>query len=39
MALTAAQIEQQRQQAEELLFSGPQTLGFFGRIRVATTRR
>jgi len=36
MALTAAQIEQQRQQAEELLFSGPQTLGFakglfFGR--------
>ena len=36
MALTAAQIEQQRKQAEELLFSGPQTLGFakglfFGR--------
>ena len=28
MALTAAQIEQQRKQAEELLFSGPQTLGF-----------
>jgi acyl-CoA dehydrogenase family protein 9 len=28
MALTAAQIEQQKQQAEELLFSGPQTLGF-----------
>ena len=36
MALTAAQVEQQRKQAEELLFSGPQTLGFakglfFGR--------
>jgi len=36
MALTSAQIEQQRKQAEELLFSGPQTLGFakglyFGR--------
>src|SRR5438552_1623494 len=36
MALTAAQIEQQKKQAEELLFSGPQTLGFakalfFGR--------
>ena len=36
MALTAAQIDQQRKQAEELLFSGPQTLGFakglfFGR--------
>lgn len=28
MALTSAQIEQQRKQAEELLFSGPQTLGF-----------
>ncbi len=28
MALTAQQIEQQKQQAEELLFSGPQTLGF-----------
>src|SRR5918911_4918029 len=28
MALTAQQIEQQRQQAEELLFSGPQKLGF-----------
>ena len=28
MALTAAQIDQQRKQAEELLFSGPQTLGF-----------
>src|SRR5262249_34110599 len=28
MALTTAQIEQQKQQAEELLFSGPQTLGF-----------
>jgi acyl-CoA dehydrogenase family protein 9 len=28
MALTAAQIEQQKQEAEELLFSGPQTLGF-----------
>jgi alkylation response protein AidB-like acyl-CoA dehydrogenase len=28
MALTAAQIEQQRKQAEELLFSGPQALGF-----------
>lgn len=28
MTLTTAQIEQQRQQAEELLFSGPQTLGF-----------
>src|SRR5215472_9746919 len=28
MALTAAQLEQQKQQAEELLFSGPQTLGF-----------
>src|SRR5947209_20463268 len=36
VALTAEQIEQQRKQAEELLFSGPQTLGFakslfFGR--------
>jgi alkylation response protein AidB-like acyl-CoA dehydrogenase len=28
MALTTAQIEQQQKQAEELLFSGPQTLGF-----------
>src|SRR5262249_25946040 len=28
MALTAQQIEEQRKQAEELLFSGPQTLGF-----------
>lgn len=28
MALTAQQIEQQRKQAEELLFSGPQTVGF-----------
>jgi len=28
MALTAAQLEQQKQAAEELLFSGPQTLGF-----------
>jgi len=28
MALTAEQIAQQKQQAEELLFSGPQTLGF-----------
>ena len=28
MALTTEQIEQQRKQAEELLFSGPQTLGF-----------
>src|SRR5262245_56765940 len=28
MPLTAAQIEQQRQEAEELLFSGPQKLGF-----------
>src|SRR5262245_24699362 len=28
MALTAAQIEQQKKQAEELLFSGPETLGF-----------
>src|SRR5208282_2756747 len=28
MALTAQQIEQQKKQAEELLFSGPQTLGF-----------
>jgi alkylation response protein AidB-like acyl-CoA dehydrogenase len=38
MALTAAQIEQQKKQAEELLFSGPQTLGFakslfFGRFQ------
>jgi acyl-CoA dehydrogenase family member 9 len=28
MALTAAQLEQQKKQAEELLFSGPDTLGF-----------
>src|ERR1700737_695982 len=28
MALTAEQIAQQKKQAEELLFSGPQTLGF-----------
>jgi alkylation response protein AidB-like acyl-CoA dehydrogenase len=28
MALTAAQFQQQKKQAEELLFSGPQTLGF-----------
>jgi alkylation response protein AidB-like acyl-CoA dehydrogenase len=28
MALTAEQLEQQKQAAEELLFSGPQTLGF-----------
>src|SRR6266513_5227622 len=28
MALTQQQIEQQKQQAEEILFSGPQTLGF-----------
>ena len=28
MALTAAQIEDQKKQAEELLFSGPQQLGF-----------
>jgi hypothetical protein len=28
MALTAAQIEQQKKQAEELLFSGEQKLGF-----------
>jgi alkylation response protein AidB-like acyl-CoA dehydrogenase len=28
MALTAAQIEEQKREAEELLFSGPQTLGF-----------
>jgi acyl-CoA dehydrogenase family protein 9 len=28
MPLTAQQIEQQRKQAEELLFEGPQTLGF-----------
>jgi len=27
MALTAAQIDKQRKEAEELLFSGPQTLG------------
>jgi alkylation response protein AidB-like acyl-CoA dehydrogenase len=28
MTLTAAQIEEQKKQAEELLFSGPQSLGF-----------
>ena len=28
MALTAAQLAEQKKQAEELLFSGPQTLGF-----------
>ena len=28
MPLTAAEIEQQKKQAEELLFAGPQTLGF-----------
>jgi acyl-CoA dehydrogenase family protein 9 len=28
MALTAAQLEQQKQAAEELLFSGPQAMGF-----------
>ena len=28
MALTSSQIEQQKKQAEELLFSGKQTLGF-----------
>ncbi len=28
MALTAEQIEQQKKQAEELLFTGPETLGF-----------
>ena len=28
MALTAEQIDEQKKQAEELLFSGPQTLGF-----------
>jgi acyl-CoA dehydrogenase family protein 9 len=28
MALTTAQVEQQTKEAEELLFSGPQTLGF-----------
>jgi alkylation response protein AidB-like acyl-CoA dehydrogenase len=28
MALTAQQLEEQKKQAEELLFSGPQTLGF-----------
>jgi acyl-CoA dehydrogenase family protein 9 len=38
MTLTAAQIEQQRKQAEELLFSGPEKLGFakslfFGRFQ------
>ncbi len=38
MALSAAQLEQQKQQAEELLFSGPQKLGFvkalfFGHFR------
>ncbi|MFO0879888.1 MAG: acyl-CoA dehydrogenase family protein [Gemmataceae bacterium] len=40
MALTAAQVEQQRKQAEELLFSGPQSLGFakglfFGQFNAA----
>jgi acyl-CoA dehydrogenase family member 9 len=38
MALTAAQLEQQKKQAEEILFSGPETLGFakalfFGHFR------
>ena len=38
MALTAGQLEQQKKQAEELLFSGPETLGFakalfFGHFR------
>jgi alkylation response protein AidB-like acyl-CoA dehydrogenase len=28
MALTAAQVEEQKKEAEELLFSGPQSLGF-----------
>src|SRR5438874_9948182 len=28
MALTPQQLEEQKKQAEELLFSGPQTLGF-----------
>jgi hypothetical protein len=28
MALTAQQLEQQKKQAEELLFSGPEVLGF-----------
>jgi alkylation response protein AidB-like acyl-CoA dehydrogenase len=28
MALTATQLEEQKKQAEEILFSGPQTLGF-----------
>ena len=28
MALTQEQVDQQRKQAEELLFSGPQSLGF-----------
>jgi acyl-CoA dehydrogenase family member 9 len=37
MALSAAQLEQQKKQAEELLFSGPETLGlakglFFGHL-------
>src|SRR6516165_10159347 len=40
MALTATQLEQQKKQAEELLFSGPQTLGFakslfFGRFQAS----
>ncbi len=40
MALTARQLEQQKKQAEELLFSGPQTLGFakslfFGRFQAS----
>jgi acyl-CoA dehydrogenase family protein 9 len=38
MALTAAQLAQQKKQAEEMLFEGPETLGFakalfFGRFR------
>ena len=40
MALTTEQIEQQKQQAEELLFSGPQQLGFAeGTFLSATFRR
>src|SRR5262245_3405443 len=40
MPLTATQLEQQKKQAEELLFSGPQSLGFakslfFGRFNAA----
>ena len=43
MALTAEQIEQQKKQAEELLFSGPETLGFakslfFGQFQAALVR-